>query len=425
MNKTLNLTAPSCSDEHDSSALSTDAALQRILEAIRPPEDAGTERVDLLVALDRVLGEDVRATLDVPGHDNSAMDGYALNAADLPETGTRSLSIAGSALAGHPFLGACRRGECVRIMTGAVMPEGTDTVVPQEHVELPEESSLRIDGRTRPGDNVRRAGEDIRRGQTVLMAGRRLRAADIGLLASLGISQVCVRPRLRVALISTGDELRTPSERLHPGEIYDSNRYTLSAMLTHEHCEITQLGVVRDEPDALRAALRAAAGNHDMVVTSGGVSVGDADYVRDILEELGDVAFWKVAMKPGRPLTFGHIGKAVFFGLPGNPVAVMVTFSQFVKPALRRLSGETFEPPLTLQAVSTSTFNKRAGRTEYQRGILSQQADGSLTVRKTGQQGSGVLTSMSSGNCFIVLPAEQTLVEPGTVVTVQPFAGWL
>lgn len=425
MTDTLNLTTPSCSDEYDSLALPTAVALQRILDAITPLGDGRTERVGLREALDRVLAEHLLATIDVPAYDNSAMDGYALNAEDLPKEGTRELRIAGTGLAGHSYQGRCGSGECVRIMTGAVIPDGTDTVIPQEHVELVDAATIRIDGRTGAGDNVRAAGEDIRCGQKVLARGRRLKAADLGLVASLGIAQVSVMRRLRVAFFSTGDELRPVGEALRPGEIYDSNRYTLYAMLTHQHCEVTDMGVVRDDPAALGAALQRAAEEHDVVISSGGVSVGEVDYVRRVLSELGDISFWKVAMRPGRPLTFGHIGRAVFFGLPGNPVAVMVTFSQFVQPALQRLAGEIADPPLSLPAVSTSALRKRAGRTEFQRGILSRNEDGSLTVCKTGQQGSGVLTSMSHANCFIVLPAAQMRVEPGTTVTVQPFAGWL
>jgi len=425
MTETLHLTVPFCGDDSDPSALPVGLARQRILDAVMPLGEGDTERLDLRQALDRVLAEALVADLNVPAHDNAAMDGFALNARDLPVQGTRELRVVGDSFAGHPYAGVCGLGDCVRIMTGAVVPEGTDTVVPVEHVEPVGREAIRIDGRTRAGDNVRAAGEDIRAGQTVLAPGRRITSADLGLIASLGIAQVSVMRRLRVAFFSTGDELRSIGDPLRPGEIYDSNRYTLYAMLAHQHCEPTDFGVVRDDPAALRAALAAAAREHDVIITSGGVSVGEADHVRRVLAEVGDVAFWKVEMKPGRPLTFGHVGRAVFFGLPGNPVATMVTFSQFVQPALQRMAGEIPSQPLSLRAVSSSFLKKRAGRTEYQRGILSQAGDGSLRVCKTGQQGSGVLTSMSRANCFIVLPADQTQVEPGTEVIVQPFAGWL
>jgi molybdopterin molybdotransferase len=416
-------TAPFCGDDHDT-ALPPAIAQQRILDAIAPLDAGAVERLELRLALGRVLAEAVAAPADVPPHANSAMDGYALSGGDLPEAGLRELRVAGASFAGHPFSGACDAGECVQIMTGAVLPEGADTVVPQEHVERLD-AAIRIDGRTRAGANVRPAGDDIQQGETVLAQGRRLTAADIGVLASLGIAQVAVRRRLRVAFFSTGDELRSLGEALGPGQIYDSNRYALHALLERQLCDITDLGVVRDDPPALRAALSKASQGHDVVLTSGGVSVGEADYVRQVLGELGEMHFWKVAMKPGRPLTFGHLGPALFFGLPGNPVAMMVGFSQFVLPALRRLAGETAAPPLALRAVSLSALKKQPGRTEYQRGILASGEDGSLTVRLTGHQGSGALTSMSRANCFIVLPPGQTQVEPGAEVLVQPFADWL
>lgn len=425
MTDNLHLNAPSCGDDHDPAALPADVARQRILDAVTPLGDDATECLPLLQTLDRVLSEDILATMNVPPHDNSAMDGYALNARELPVGGTRELRVVGAGFAGHPFQGVCGSGECVYIMTGAVMPAGADTVIPQEHVEPVDATTIRIDGRARAGDNVRAAGEDIRLGQTVLTRGRRITSADLGLIASLGLPKVYVMRRLRVAVFSTGDELCAVGETLLSGQIHDSNRYTLHGMLTHQQCEITDLGAVRDDPAALRAALQSAAREHDVIITSGGVSVGEADLVRQVLSELGDIAFWKVAMKPGRPLTFGHLGRAVFFGLPGNPVAVMVTFCQFVRPALQRMAGEIANPPLTLRAVSTSVLKKRAGRTEYQRGILTQTQDGNLSVCKTGEQGSGMLVSMSRANCFIVLPAAQTRVEPGSEVMVQPFAGWL
>lgn len=425
MTDTLHLSTPSCGDDHDPAAIPAEIARQRILDAVTPLAETETERLPLLQSLDRVLSEPVIAGINVPPHDNSAMDGYALNAGELPGNGTRDLRVIGDSFAGHPFNAACGRGECVRIMTGAVIPAGTDTVIPQEHVEMLNEQTIRIDGRTRPGENVRQAGEDLMLGQTVLDKGRRITAADLGLLASLGISAIPVLRRLRVAFFTTGDELRGVGEALRPGEIHDSNRYTLFGMLTHQHCLISDLGVVGDDPQALRAALKAAAKEHDVIISTGGVSVGAADHVRSALSELGHIDFWKVAMKPGRPLTFGHVQQAWFFGLPGNPVAAMVSFCQFVQPALQRLAGETANPPLSLHATTTSTLKKRAGRTEYQRGILSLAEDGSMQVRKTGEQGSGILLSMSRANCFIVLSAEQTHVEPGAQVMVQPFAGFL
>jgi len=416
---------PFCTDDHDPTSLSAGQALERILAAIVPLAADAVERLPLRQALDRVLAAPIVAEINVPPLDNSAMDGYALNGDDLPAQGVRRLTVVGDSFAGHPFLGSCQQGECVRIMTGAVLPAGLNTVIPQEHVECIDSSTIRIDAQTRCGDNVRAAGEDICQGQTVLAKGRRITAADLGLLASLGIADVVVTRRLRVAFLTTGDELRSVGESLKPGQIYDSNRYTLYAMLSHQHCLISDLGVVRDDPTALRIVLQQAALDHDVIISSGGVSVGAADHVGQVFSELGDVNFWKVAMKPGRPLIFGYLQQSLFFGLPGNPVAVMVSFSQFVQPALQRLAGETVALPLLLRAVTTSTLRKRAGRTEYQRGILNQAADGSLTVSKTGAQGSGILLSMSLANCFIVLQAEQTRLEVGAEVLVQPFAGWI
>ncbi|WP_347988143.1 gephyrin-like molybdotransferase Glp [Methylomonas sp. AM2-LC] len=425
MTQTLQFNLVACGDDHDPTALPVDQARQRILDTITPLGANATERLDLLNCLDRVLAEDIVATSNVPPHMNSAMDGYALTATDIPINTTRELRVVGSSFAGHPFQEVCGSGECVRIMTGGLVPNGLDTVIPQESVQLLPENYIRIDGRTRSGDNVRLAGEDLQIGQTVLSRGRRITAADLGLIASLGIGEVAVKRYLKVAFFSTGDELCSIDTPLMPGQIYDSNRYTLFGMLSHQHCQIKDFGVVRDDPAQLRSTLLAAADGYDVVIATGGVSVGEADYVRDVLAELGSIAFWKVAMKPGRPLTFGYLRQALFFGLPGNPVAVMVNFSQFVQPALKRLAGEISHPPLMLNAVTTSTLKKRAGRTEYQRGILSQAEDGSLIVTKTGNQGSGILLSMSRANCFIVLNAQQTHIDVGEVVMVQPFVDCL
>ena len=424
MNAPLPITQAACGDDHDPSALTALAAKERIFAAITPLATDAVETLPLLEVLDRVLAADLLAGMDVPPHPNSAMDGYALNGRDLPVDGIAELQVAGQSFAGHPFAGDCKSGECVRIMTGAVVPVGLDTVIPQEHVEPLAADKIRIDARTHAGDNVRARGEDIYQGQVVLRVGRRITAADLGLIASLGISRVTVMRRLRVAFFSTGDELRGVGEALQPGQIYDSNRYTLYAMLTHLQCQITDLGVVRDDPQALREVLQAATTEHDVIVSSGGVSVGEADHVRQVLSELGEINFWKVAMKPGRPLTFGFLGPTVFFGLPGNPVALMVTFSQFVQPALQRLAGQTPQSPLNVWAQTTTALKKRAGRTDFQRGILSQSTEGVLQVTKTGDQGSGILLSMSLANCFIILPTEATQVEAGAQVLVQPFAGF-
>jgi len=410
---------PSCMDDFDPSSLLTDEATRQIQSRIAPT--FGFEQINLRSALGRILHEDVRSSRDVPGHTNSAMDGYAVRGVDLPKEGTRSFELLGTAWAGRPFSGEVSSGECVRIMTGAPMPAGTDTVVIQEHVQL-EDDKVRMDCSNQSGQNVRRAGEDIAKFQTVLETGRKLTPADLGLLASLGIGEIKVFRKLRVAFFSTGDELCSIGEQLEPGCVYDSNRYTLYGMLKRLGAEPIDMGVIRDRKQDTFEAFEAAAKCADVIITSGGVSVGEADYVKECLDEIGQINFWKVAMKPGRPLAFGQIKDAWFFGLPGNPVSVMVTFYIFVQPALRKLMGESNAAPLHLQARSESKLRKKAGRTEFQRGILSLDASNQFTVSKTGAQGSGILTSMSQANCFIILPLEAESVESGSMVEVLPFA---
>ncbi len=413
--------APSCADDHDPMSLTVQDALARILANVAPV--CSPEPVPVAATLGRILAADIVSTMNVPAHTNSAMDGYALSGSDIPARGTGELEVIGTAFAGRPYLSTVARGQCVRIMTGAPLPPGTDTVVMQERVGQRGDRIIRIDGNLKAGDNVRQAGEDIREGQTVLAAGRRLMPADIGLIASLGIAEVAVHRPLRVAIFSTGDELRPVDERLGPGDVHDSNRYTLRGMLQRLGAQIKDVGIVRDTPEHTRAAFQAAAAGQDAIISSGGVSVGEADFVKPVLSELGHAEFWKVAMKPGRPLTFGRVRGAVFFGLPGNPVSVMVTFYQFVQPALRRMMGETQGGELRLRATSASRLKKRPGRVEFQRGVLGQDEGGALVVRKTGMQGSGILTSMSHANCFIILPQDCAGVEIGDPVEVQPFAG--
>lgn len=409
---------PSCEDDYDLNSLSCEEALKRLLAATEPVRDA--ERLALRSALGRVLSAPLLAPFPVPAHTNSAMDGYALNARDLPTEGLRALKVVGSSFAGKPFAGAMGPGEAVRIMTGAEVPDGADVVVLQEQVIL-EGDLVSIDARHKKGQHVRAAGEDLATGATVLPAGRRLTPADLGLVASLGIGEVSVWRRPRVAFFSTGDELRSIGEPLGRGEIYDSNRYTLHGMLARLGVEVLDLGVVRDDPSALEDAFTHAADMADAIITSGGVSVGAADYTRDVLAKLGEVGFWKVAMKPGRPLAFGRLGKAAFFGLPGNPVSVMVTFYQFVQPALEKLMGTTPRSPWTVTARTTAVLKKRPGRVEFQRAVLAREADGTLRVSPTGDQGSGILSSMAQANCFIVLGMETGKVEAGSAVEVQPF----
>ena len=410
----------SCADDYDPNSLPVVEALNRIDLVVNPIR--GNERVAVRDALGRVLAETIVSPFDVPGHTNSAMDGYAVRSDDLPVTGVKELHVVGTVLAGTPYAKPVEPGSAVRIMTGGVMPADTDTVIMQERVERAGDV-IRIGDDNKQGQNTRQAGEDLKRGDTVLEPGRLLQASDIGLIASLGKAEVTVRRRLRVAFFSTGDELCSIGEPLENGQIYDSNRYTLYGMLTKLGVELIDMGVVRDDREALQNALQEAAQNADAVITSGGVSVGEADFVKEILTALGEVNFWKIAMKPGRPLAFGKIKDAVFFGLPGNPVSVMVTFYQFVQPALQRMLGQQQTEYVIVKARSLSKLKKRAGRMEFQRGIYERQNDGSLIVYGTGDQGSGILSTMSRGNCFIILPEECGDVEIGTLIDIQPFAG--
>ena len=409
----------SCLDGYDPNALRVDKACEAIRSCIAPLKQA--EKVQIRSALGRVLAEDIVPSIDVPSHDNSAMDGYAVRFSDLSRKET-VLEEAGAALAGRPFAGKVAAGQCVRIMTGAVMPAGTDTVVIQEITKI-EQVKVVIPAGQKAGQNVRYAGEDLKVGVPVLKSGRALRPAELGLVASLGIGEVWVKRKLRVAMFATGDELASIGAPLKEGEVYDSNRYTLHGMLSRLGAEIVDLGVVRDDPALLEAAFRKAASSADVVITTGGVSVGEADFVKQLMGKLGEVLFWKIAMRPGRPMAFGKIGNAFLFGLPGNPVAVMVTFYQFVRDALLHLSGRTDDYALPLLKVpSAVSLRKVPGRTEYQRGILFRE-DGSWKVRTTGQQGSGVLRSMAEANCFIVLEHERGKVEAGELVSVQLMEG--
>jgi molybdopterin molybdotransferase len=412
-----------CADGHDAPALKLSEALSRILAEVQPV--CGGETLAVRNALCRVLSADVVSKINVPSHTNSAMDGYAVIGADLPTDGEIRLEVIGTSAAGRPFAGAVASGQCARIMTGAPMPAGTDTVVMQENVVRQGDAAI-IGAGQKPGQHVRQAGEDIAAGNVALRAGTRLMPAEIGILGSLGVGEVSVRRRPRVAFFSTGDELRSIGEPLGEGQIYDSNRYTIFGMLIRLGVEPLDMGVIRDDRDAVEQAFGKAAAEADAIVTSGGVSVGDADYVAETLQRTGTVGFWKVAMKPGRPLAFGRIGDALFFGLPGNPNSVMATFYQLVQPALQALAGiPNPEPPFTMPAISASALRKKPGRREFQRGVLSRSDDGRLIVYKTGHQGSGVLSSMAAANCFIVLPEDSGPVSEGDEVAVQPFAAFV
>ena len=399
--------------------LSVEQARERIMALVTPITTQ--ERLHLRAALNRVLAEDIISTVNVPPYANSAMDGYALRCADLSDASV-TLRVTGTSFAGKPFCGTVEPGCCVRIMTGAVMPNGVDTVLMQEQVQRIDDS-ITVLGSHKLGENVRHIGEDISIGNVVLAAGRRLVPADIGLIASLGIGEVSVLRRIRVAFFSTGDELRSIGEPLAEGQIYDSNRYTLYGMLARLGAELIDIGVIPDQRERIETAFLEAAQAADVVITSGGVSVGEADYVKDALDKVGNVDFWKIAMKPGKPLACGKVRQSLFFGLPGNPVSVMATFYQFVQPALRRMSGETEITTATIKVVCANLLQKQSGRTDFQRGLLRRNATGELIVDSTGLQGSHVLSSMSRANCFIILPAECGNLPAGTLVEVQPFEG--
>ncbi len=407
-------------------ALRVDVARQAIARFVTPLSE--TEILPLKQALGRVLATDLISPIHVPAADNSAMDGYALRGGELGDCDL-TLTIAGKAFAGHPYAQEVRPGECVRIMTGAVIPRGCDSVIPHELTRNANDQSVTIPAHSiLPGSNRRLAGEDLPAGSVALHRGRLLTPSDLGLIASLGIGDVPVIRRLRVAFFSTGDELRSIGQPLEEGCVYDSNRYTLQAMLERAGCEPVDLGVVRDDPVSLEAALRDGCRRADMIITTGGVSAGDADYTADMMARLGDVLFWKIAMRPGRPMAFGRLHcdgrETLFFGLPGNPVAVMATFYFFARDALYLRMGAVPPPMPVLQAISAEAIRKRPGRTEYQRGVLSHCADGQTSsVRLTGAQGSGILSSMSEANCMVVLDHDSGDIAPGQPVRVIPFHG--
>ena len=437
-------------------ALPVDIAEQFLAALAEPVTDV--EQVPLLQALGRVLAADVVSPISVPPHDNSAMDGYAFRGAQLIDGQALSLRVAGTVLAGAAWRGTVGAGECVKITTGAMMPAGLDTVVPQELVRVEDDGSsadavVHLPASVvRPGNNRRLAGEDLMQGQPALRKGERLSPAALGLLASLGLAEVGVCRRLRVAYFSTGNEILSPGDAPREGAVYDSNRYTIAGLLARLGCELIDLGVVQDDPVRLASAFRRAAAQADAIITSGGVSVGEADHTKAVMRALGDVVFWGIAMRPGRPMAVGRLGlamapaateiqgiltasagaagddsyqtkSAVLFGLPGNPVAVMVTFLALVRPTLLRMMGARAEPPVLLRAHAEAALRKKPGRTEYQRGIVTRQPDGRLTVRVTGSQGSGVLSSMVQANGLIVLAHAQGDVAAGDEVSVMMLDG--
>ncbi|WP_342119148.1 molybdopterin molybdotransferase MoeA [Pseudoduganella sp. OTU4001] len=418
----------SCLSGYDPDALPVRSAQRIIRDFIQPVR--GIEKVALRSALDRVLAADVISPINVPAHDNSAMDGFAFAGSQLKADGNTTLKVVGTIYAGRPSALKPGPGECVRIMTGGVMPEGCDTVLPQElAADLSDVAVTIAPGTIRTGDNRRFKGEDLAAGCAALKRGKVMRPADLGLVASLGLAEVPVQRRLRVAFFSTGDELRSIGEPLAEGCVYDSNRYTLFGMLQRLGCDIVDMGIVKDDAESLEDALRTACECADAVITSGGVSVGAADYTKQVMATLGDVHFWKIGMRPGRPMAFGRIRSnghsAYLFGLPGNPVAVMVTFYFFARHALLRMMGADAAPDQLLRVRSAQAIRKKPGRTEYQRGILTTSLDGTREVRITGSQGSGILRSMSEANCMVVLHDDQGNVAEGDMVDVITFEGLL
>nr|WP_315262860.1 gephyrin-like molybdotransferase Glp [uncultured Limnohabitans sp.] len=412
---------------YDPQALSVDQVNAFLHELVQPVSADESQDVYVFDALGRVLAQDVISPISVPAHNNSAMDGFAFDAAQLQAAQPLTLRVVGTALAGKAWQGKVNAGECLKIMTGAILPDGLDTVVPQEFCHI--DNAHDVTNVTIPpnilkaGDNRRLLGEDLMQGEPALKAGQHLTPAALGLIASLGLPDVRVHRRLRVAYFSTGDEVLSLGEAPREGAVYDSNRYTVFGLLTRLGCEVIDMGVVRDDPALLEAAFAKAAQEADAIITSGGVSVGEADFTKAMMKKLGDVAFWKIAMRPGRPMAVGRIGKSVLFGLPGNPVAVMVTFLAFVRPALLRMMGSTAQAAPLLRAKCLEPLRKKAGRTEYQRGFVSNAPDGTLQVRTTGNQGSGVLSSMVQGNGLIVLHHAQGNVAVGDEVDVLMFEG--
>ena len=427
-----------------SSSLHVDEARKAISDLVKDlleeaqniTSQSAIELVSLDQAINRILAEDLLSPIDVPSADNSAMDGYAFHGNCLGNSeDIVSLKVIGTAYAGKPFEGKIGAGECLKIMTGALMPNGCDTVIPQELTSTPSDASIEFkQSLLKPGENRRLRGEDLQNGKPAIEAGRLLRPSDLGLAASLGIATLKVHRKLKVAILSSGDELRTLGEALDAGSIYDSNRYSLTGLLNRLNLEIIDCGIVRDDPASLKEAFCNAAKVADVLISSGGVSVGEADFTKQIMQDLGDVGFWKIAMRPGRPMAFGTLKpiagqssphKTLFFGLPGNPVAVMVTFYQFVRAALLQLNGAAqTEPPLT-QAISESAIRKKPGRTEFQRAILGRGKDGKPTVKLTGSQGAGILRSMSEANCFVILHHDQENIAAGDWVDVALFDGLL
>ena len=396
--------------------LSFEQAQKKILDKITPITES--LRLPIEQSLHYVLAENINSPIDVPGHDNSAMDGYAFSHESL--TLKKTLILVGQSMAGAPYKGECKLGECIRIMTGAKIPACCDSVDMQENIQVDGNKITFLVDKAY-GSHVRKQGEDIQKGQEVLKQGHRLTTVDIGILASLGVSNINVYRKLNVALIATGDELKLPGQLLTEGDIYESNSFFLAAMLKKLHVNVIDFGIISDDYDLIKAAFISADQQADVVISSGGVSVGDADYTKKVLDDLGEIGFWKIAMKPGKPLAFGQLSKSVFFGLPGNPVSALVTFHQLALIALNKMQNAQPIQRTSIQAKCVSNLQKASGRMDFQRGIFSINKEGENVVLSTGSQGSGILSSITKANCFIVLPSEQGNVNEGDRVTVQLF----
>ncbi len=404
-------------ESHTSSLISLQEALDKLLAA--PAAITGTETVALTDAAGRITAAPVISPINVPPFDNSAMDGYGLRLADWD--GKTALPVAGRALAGVPFKGELPAGHCVRIMTGAPVPAGVDTVVMQEEAVVSDEGITFIADIIR-GQNIRLTGEDITQGSEVFPAGTKLAAAQLPMIASLGLAEVTVMHKLKVAVFSTGDELQAVGQPLGEGQIYDTNRFAVSLMLEKLGCDVIDLGVIPDDPAVLRGIFEKADALADLVISSGGVSVGEADYTKQILDEIGKINFWKLAIKPGKPFAFGKLDNAWFCGLPGNPVSTTVTFYELVQPLIARLSGfSQWQPPMRIKAIAATPLKKSAGRLDFQRGIAQVNEQGQLEVKTTGDQGSHILSSFSLANCFIVLERERGAVKAGEIVDIEFF----
>ncbi|PSV17066.1 bifunctional molybdopterin-guanine dinucleotide biosynthesis adaptor protein MobB/molybdopterin molybdotransferase MoeA [Photobacterium kishitanii] len=407
----------SCDDIQPQGMLSVNEGRTRILDQIKPLDNPQT--VELKQALGHIVHTDIHSPVNVPQHTNSAMDGYAIRSADIE---LNSYTVVGQVLAGHHYSQPLQAGEAVRIMTGAPVPQAADTVIMREQAQQDGDTvtfNLSM-GAIKAGQNVRLAGEDLAIGQVAVAKGQTITAPELGMVASLGLNKITINSPIRVAIFSTGDEVQAPGESQQQNCIYDSNRYSLFALLMGLGCEVVDLGIIEDSEAALEATLLQASQQADMILSSGGVSVGDADYIKTVLDKLGEINFWRINMRPGRPLAFGHINGIPFFGLPGNPVAVMVTFLQFVEPAIRKQQGYQHWQPQTYTAIAAEPLRSRIGRTEYLRGYFNWDANGRLSVQTIGSQGSGILRSMSEANCLIEILPQQEYAQIGDKVTVIP-----